>query len=338
MNRGNTAVSELVTVVSERTSCPSLLPQSIATAMKIPVLVTGASGKTGALVVAQLLKMPEVFAVRAVIRSAQARQLLADLGVSPDNIFSAGLSPDNPASLSALKVALQGCEALVICTSAVPQPHVLATLWGAAGHFIRQRLRRDSTDDPFVPVATWKGGQTPQQVDWQGAIIQIDAAKAAGLQHIVLVSSAGGCDPQHFLNYIGNGEGGRKGNILNWKRAAEQHLVASGVTYTILHPNHLIDDSRPHQLELGVDDSIQQPHWRHRLRMPRSLLAVLVVQLLLLRDEGAGNRSIDCAGRAVSDASQATNSMDQVRQLLTEMPLNADYTINDRTQPDALFV
>jgi hypothetical protein len=94
----------------------------------------------------------------------QARQLLADLGVSPDNIFSADLSPDNPASLSALKVALQGCEALVICTSAVPQPHVLATLWGAAGHFIRQRLRRDSTDDPFVPVATWKGGQTPQQV------------------------------------------------------------------------------------------------------------------------------------------------------------------------------
>jgi hypothetical protein len=48
----------------------------------------------------------------------------------------------------------------------------------------------------------------------------------------------------------------------------------------------LIDDSRPHLLELGVDDSIQQPHWRHRLRMPRSLLAVVVVQLLLLRDEG----------------------------------------------------
>jgi hypothetical protein len=37
MNRGNTAVSELVTVVSERTSCTFLLPQSIATAMKIPV-------------------------------------------------------------------------------------------------------------------------------------------------------------------------------------------------------------------------------------------------------------------------------------------------------------
>lgn len=75
------------------------------------------------------------------------------------------------------------------------------------------------------------------QVDYQGQLSQIDAAKAAGVQHVVLVSSAGGCNPQHFLNHIGAGEEGRKGNILNWKRAAEQHLVASGITYTILHPN-----------------------------------------------------------------------------------------------------
>lgn len=65
----------------------------------------------------------------------------------------------------------------------------------------------------------------------------MDAAKAAGVQHIVVVSSAGGCDPRHFLNYIGSSDGAHKGNILNWKRAAEQHLISSGVTYTILHPN-----------------------------------------------------------------------------------------------------
>eukprot|EP00878_Enallax_costatus_P028822 GHUV01031169.1.p1 GENE.GHUV01031169.1~~GHUV01031169.1.p1 ORF type:complete len:165 (+),score=25.71 GHUV01031169.1:191-685(+) len=70
------------------------------------------------------------------------------------------------------------------------------------------------------------------QVDWQGQVAQIDAAKAVGtVQHIVLVSSAGGCNPKHFLNYIGQGD------ILNWKRLAEQHLIASGITYTILHPN-----------------------------------------------------------------------------------------------------
>lgn len=74
-------------------------------------------------------------------------------------------------------------------------------------------------------------------MDWQGQIAQVDAAKTAGVQHIVLVSSAGGCDPRHFLNHIGSSDGKHKGNILNWKRAAEQHLIASGVTYTILHPN-----------------------------------------------------------------------------------------------------
>lgn len=307
--------------------------------MPIRVLVTGASGKTGALCVSQLLKLGDTFDVRAAVRSAPARQLMVDLGVSPDNIFSVDLAADDPASAAALKVALEGVEALIICTSAVPQPRVLATLWGAACHFCRQKLLGRGRDLPFVPVATWKGGQTPQQVDFQGQIAQIDAAKAAGVQHIVLVSSAGGCDPAHFLNHIGSGEAaGQRGNILNFKRAAEQHLIASGVTYTILHPNHLIDDRGSYQLVLGVDDSIQAPHWRQRMRMPRSLLAMFAVQCLLLRDEGAGNRSIDCCGRAVSDASQATSSTQQVKQLLAEMSLNCNYTLNDRTQPDAVFV
>lgn len=53
---------------------------------------------------------------------------------------------------------------------------------------------------------------------------------------------------------------------------------------------------------------------------------------------GAANRSIDCAGRAVSDPSQATSSTEQVKQLVQEMPQNCDYSINDRTQPNAVFV
>jgi uncharacterized protein YbjT (DUF2867 family) len=67
-------------------------------------------------------------------------------------------------------------------------------------------------------------------------VAQIEAAKASGsVQHVVLISSAGGCDPHHFLNHIGQDAGG--GDILNWKRKAEQHLIASGLKYTILHPN-----------------------------------------------------------------------------------------------------
>lgn len=94
----------------------------------------------------------------------QARQLMVDLGVSPDNIFLVNLADDDPSSAAAFKVAVQGCEAMVICTSAVPQPQILATLVGGVGHWFRQTLARKASADPFVPVATWKGGQTPQQV------------------------------------------------------------------------------------------------------------------------------------------------------------------------------
>jgi uncharacterized protein YbjT (DUF2867 family) len=68
------------------------------------------------------------------------------------------------------------------------------------------------------------------QIDWQGQKAQIDAAKAAGVEQVVLVSSMGGTDPNHMLNKIG------EGNILQWKRKAEQYLMASGLKYTIIHP------------------------------------------------------------------------------------------------------
>jgi purine nucleoside phosphorylase len=45
----------------------------------------------------------------------------------------------------------------------------------------------------------------PTQIDWLGQKVQIDAAKAAGVKQVVLVSSMGGTDPNHQLNSLGNG-------------------------------------------------------------------------------------------------------------------------------------
>lgn len=50
-----------------------------------------------------------------------------------------------------------------------------------------------------------------------------------------------------------------------------------------------------HQVVLGVDDELQQPHWRERLKMPRSDLAALAVQALLLKGEGTVGLKI-CPG------------------------------------------
>lgn len=90
---------------------------------------------------------------------------------------------------------------------------------------------------PYPPPTTTTTTLAPntrklpvEQIDWVGQKLQIDAAKAAGVKQVILVSSMGGTDPENMLNKLG------EGNILQWKRKAEQYLAASGVPYTIIHP------------------------------------------------------------------------------------------------------
>jgi hypothetical protein len=94
-----------------------------------------------------------------------------------------------------LQEAIDGCDALVILTSGVPKlrkreifKSVLFKLIG------QQRLPKFYYD------------QMPEQVDWIGCKNQIDAAKAAGVQHIVLVSSMGVSPakntPDNILNKV----------------------------------------------------------------------------------------------------------------------------------------
>ena len=61
------------------------------------------------------------------------------------------------------------------------------------------------------------------QVDWIGQKAQIDAAKASGVKRVVLISSMGGTDRSNPLNAFGNGQ------ILVFKRQAEEYLIASGL-------------------------------------------------------------------------------------------------------------
>lgn len=61
-------------------------------------------------------------------------------------------------------------------------------------------------------------------MDWLGQKIQIDAARVAGVKHVVLLGSMAGSQPEHFLNQMGNG------NILLWKRkvrARPHHRILS---------------------------------------------------------------------------------------------------------------
>jgi hypothetical protein len=52
----------------------------------------------------------------------------------------------------------------------------------------------------------------------------------------------GGTQPDNFLNTIGKlPKEENSGNILLWKRKAEEYLISSGLKYTIVHPGGLLD-------------------------------------------------------------------------------------------------
>lgn len=80
----------------------------------------------------------------------------------------------------------------------------------------------------------------PYQVDFEGTKTLVDAARAQGVNHMVMVSSLCVSRFFHPLNLFWL--------VLWWKRQAEQYLVDSGLPYTIVRPGGLKNDdadSRP---------------------------------------------------------------------------------------------
>ena len=124
----------------------------------------------------------------------------------------------NDADLAEL---VRGVDALVILTSAVPKPKVLSIFKAIVSKVLPWMENRR-------PEFYFPDGGSPSQVDWLWQKAQIDAAAAAGVKKVVLVSSMGGTQIDNFLNTMGAGGDVGDANILLWKRKAEMHLVASG--------------------------------------------------------------------------------------------------------------
>ena len=74
----------------------------------------------------------------------------------------------------------------------------------------------------------------PENVDYQGVVNMVDAAKAAKVRHFVLMSSvgAGDANPATPLNKI-------FGMVLLWKGKGEAYVRQSGLPYTIVRPGGL---------------------------------------------------------------------------------------------------
>ena len=82
------------------------------------------------------------------------------------------------------------------------------------------------------------GPNGPEFVDYGGVVNLTDAARAANVRQLILVSSmgagGGGGLVAWILNWIG-------GDILEWKAKGEDYLRESGVPYTIVRPGGLSD-------------------------------------------------------------------------------------------------
>lgn len=273
-----------------------------ANASKPTVLVSGAGGKTGKLI-AQKLKGNPDYNLRAMCRTQESKaKLVAELGLDDAECVVADVAKDN------LATKMSGCDALIVATSATPK-----LMWSSMPAFFWKRF---VMKEKVMPGFTFP--QTPEVVDWQGQKAQFDAAKEAGVKHVVVVSSMGGTQPDNMLNKIGDG------NILVWKRKAEMYLVDSGLPYTILHPGGLKDTpGGERQLVLGVDDELLK---REQRSISRADVAELCVQSLGIAE--AKNRSVDCIADA-EGAGQATSAREQFVQLFTEMDRNCDYSINN---------
>jgi nucleoside-diphosphate-sugar epimerase len=220
------------------TSIVSLLCLGMASANEI-VLVTGATGRTGALVYKGLRACGH--SVRALVRdTAKAHQRLDCTRCDPsEGIFKGDVT--RPAELQA---AFDGVSSVVILTSSYPVK---------------------------LPNGSWTypDGGWPEAVDWRGTENQLQAAKNAGARRAVLVSSMGTTQPDSFLDMLGGG------HVLFYKLQAEVSMMAiSSMNFTIVKPSGLVDEHGGHRkLLVGRNDELGKTG---KMTVPRADVAAVV--------------------------------------------------------------
>ena len=247
------------------------------------VAVTGAAGKTGQLAFKLLtnknnvdvigtVRKTDKKTIRKVVKTVQDKEKVKR------DLHAVDVT-QGPGQLAKL-LKDEKVDALLIATSASPKISMRSLLKLLLFKLIGRKGMR--------PTFKFRPGGTPEEVDWLGQKAQIDAALEAGVSRIVICSSMGGTQPDNFLNSIGKKPDGTGGDILKWKRKAEEYAIKSGIEYTIIHPGGLLDKPGGRRILLGVDDELLERKVRS---IPREDVAEIMVESLFLPQ--LVNRSID---------------------------------------------
>ncbi len=123
----------------------------------------GAGGPLG-------LQIPLAIYERVAPGGMQSAKQLKEYGAKDNQVFVGDILVSGSGLLDR---AIEGCDALVIATSAVPKIKPLSlipVIWG----------KITKANPAPRPEFTFKADQMPEQIDWEGQKLQIDAAKKAG--------------------------------------------------------------------------------------------------------------------------------------------------------------
>jgi len=128
------------------------------------------------------------------------------------------------------------------------------------------------------------GPNSAEFVDYGGVVNLIDAAKAAGVEHFVLLTAIGVTDPEHPFNKATKG-------ALQWRLKGEEHLRDSGLVYTIVRPAGLVNRPAGEQ-GLLIE---QGDNWRPLVRSTLSRDDLADVLIESLQNPGARNATFEIA-------------------------------------------
>ncbi|WP_413172941.1 SDR family oxidoreductase [Anabaena azotica] len=183
------------------------------------VLVVGATGGVGQLVVSKLLE--KGLSVRILTRNAQKATEMFNQNVE--------IAVGDIRELNTLPAAMSNITSIVCCTGTTAFPSAKWEFdsppnmieWGLA-LFDPQSIEN-------------KAKNTPRKVDSQ-AVKNLVAAAPKNLQKFVFVSSCGILRKDQFPFNILNRFG-----VLDAKQEGEEAIIHSGIPYTIIRPGRLID-------------------------------------------------------------------------------------------------
>ncbi len=164
-------------------------------------------------------------------------------------------------------------------------------------------LERDAVDphvagaDALVFAAGAGPGSGPERkrtVDFGAAVKLVEAAKAAGVERYVMVSSIGAQDPE------AGPESMRP--YLRAKAEADQRVLASGLEWTIVRPGSLTDEPGPGRVAVTTRLGNRGP-------IPRDDVAAVLLAVLddpetigLTFEAFAGEQPVEAAVRALARA------------------------------------